>query len=194
MQKSTVIALLVATLCCFTVSIAVADHDYAFTREKARKAVIDYCHTECHGLSLKPPVPCCDVFEQAMRGEVSALRLVFTDRNLQSGDNESWAFTAWPLLHVAADSRFARFLRTLDSRAQSEVFEQVFYSGSYYSRAIKSGYFARKFPEVAAIYHKLPRPKASNQAMQPTAGRSDAPLHFMKTRALQAALALASGG
>jgi hypothetical protein len=30
--------------------------------------------------------------------------------------------------------------------------------------------------------------------MQPTAGRSDASLHFMKTLQLQAALALASGG
>jgi hypothetical protein len=34
----------------------------------------------------------------------------------------------------------------------------------------------------------------SNHAMQPTAGRFDASLYFMKTRPLQAALALASGG
>ncbi len=33
-----------------------------------------------------------------------------------------------------------------------------------------------------------------NQAMQPTAGRSDAPLLIMKTCLLQATLALASGG
>jgi hypothetical protein len=33
-----------------------------------------------------------------------------------------------------------------------------------------------------------------NQAMQPTAGRSDASLHFMKKHPLQATLALASGG
>jgi hypothetical protein len=32
------------------------------------------------------------------------------------------------------------------------------------------------------------------EAMQPTAARFDAALHFMKTRPLQAALALASGG
>jgi len=35
---------------------------------------------------------------------------------------------------------------------------------------------------------------ASNQTIQPTAGRSDTPLHFMKTHPLQATLALASGG
>jgi hypothetical protein len=34
----------------------------------------------------------------------------------------------------------------------------------------------------------------SNHAMQPTAGRRTAALHFMKTRPLQAALALPSGG
>jgi len=34
----------------------------------------------------------------------------------------------------------------------------------------------------------------SNQSLQPTAGRSDASLHFMKTRPLQATLALANGG
>jgi len=33
-----------------------------------------------------------------------------------------------------------------------------------------------------------------NQTMQPTAGRSDASLHFMQTRPFQATLALASGG
>jgi len=36
--------------------------------------------------------------------------------------------------------------------------------------------------------------KSSNQAMQPTAGRRTASLHFMKTRPLQATFALASGG
>jgi hypothetical protein len=35
---------------------------------------------------------------------------------------------------------------------------------------------------------------ASNQAIQPTAGRSDASFHFMKTRPLQVTRALASGG
>jgi hypothetical protein len=39
-----------------------------------------------------------------------------------------------------------------------------------------------------------PRDNASNQAMQPTAGRHTASLHIMKTRPLQAAPALASGG
>jgi hypothetical protein len=33
-----------------------------------------------------------------------------------------------------------------------------------------------------------------NQAMQPTAGRSDAPVYLVKTRPLHFTLALASGG
>jgi hypothetical protein len=36
--------------------------------------------------------------------------------------------------------------------------------------------------------------KGSNQALQPTAGRRTASLHFMKTRPLQFTHALASGG
>jgi len=36
--------------------------------------------------------------------------------------------------------------------------------------------------------------RGSNQAMRPTAGRSDVALHSMKTRPLQFTLALASGG
>jgi len=36
--------------------------------------------------------------------------------------------------------------------------------------------------------------KTPNHAMQPTAGRSDASLYFMKTRPLQATRVLASGG
>ncbi len=40
-------------------------------------------------------------------------------------------------------------------------------------------------------FHSMP---PSNQAMQPTAGRSDAPLHFMKIRSLQFKLVFASGG
>jgi len=37
-------------------------------------------------------------------------------------------------------------------------------------------------------------PERPNQTMQPTAGRFDAQLSFMKTRPLQSTLALASGG
>jgi hypothetical protein len=37
-------------------------------------------------------------------------------------------------------------------------------------------------------------PERPNQTMQPTAGRSDAALYFMKTPLLQVVLALASGG
>jgi hypothetical protein len=40
----------------------------------------------------------------------------------------------------------------------------------------------------------ISRIKQPNQALQPTAGRSDATLHFMKRRLFQATLAAASGG
>jgi hypothetical protein len=160
-------------LCPIAMAIASYSHasDYTFTRDRARKLVLDYCHTDCHGLFLKPPVPCCGVFEQAMRGDPSALHRVFTERNLQSGDNESWSFTAWPLLHVVGDGRFAAFLRTLTTAEQSDVFEQIFYEGSYYPEAIASGYFERKFPRVAAFYRKLYPRKVSNNALQPTPSR-----------------------
>jgi len=42
--------------------------------------------------------------------------------------------------------------------------------------------------------HILRFTRVSNQAMQPTAGRSDGSLSFMKTRPIQGTLAPASGG
>jgi hypothetical protein len=164
----------IAMFVCTIATVAASDShssDYSFTRERARKRVLDYCHADCHSLFLKPPVPCCDVFEQAMRGDVAALRRIFTERDLQSGDNESWSFAAWPLLHVVGDGRFAAFLRTLTTAEQSDVFGQIFYEGSYYPEAIASGYFERKFPRVAAIYRKPQPRKASNQTLQPTPSR-----------------------
>jgi hypothetical protein len=145
--------------------------EYAFTVAAARKAVIQYCHHDCAQLFHNPPIPCCDLFEQAMRGDIPALRRVFTERGLHSGDNESWSFTAWPLLHVVGDTHFAAFLHALDPKSQVEVFEQIFYEGSLYPRAIKSGYFARKFPRVEALYRKLPQRNASNRAMELTTSR-----------------------
>ncbi len=156
---------------CMSVAAAAAgthDDDYTYTVAKARKAVLVYCHTDCSQLFYSPPRPCCDVFEQAMRGDATALRRVFTERDLHSGDNESWGFTAWPLLHVVGDKRFAAFLHTLTAADRLGVFEQIFYEGSPYPEAIASGYFERKFPHVAGIYRKLSPHKASNQTLQPT--------------------------
>ena len=50
-----------------------------------------------------------------------------------------------------------------------------------------------EFPLLLDELSILNREKMPNQAMQPTAGHRDAPLHIMKTRPLQATLALASG-
>jgi len=61
----------------------------------------------------------------------------------------------------------AACLGTLTTAERSNVFEEVFYEGSYYPEAIESGYFKRKFPQVAAINRKLQPRKASNQALQP---------------------------
>lgn len=106
----------VITFCTF-VTVAAADvrtREYTFTASAARERVLQYCHHDCVQLFQKPPRPCCGVFEQAMRGDAAALRRVFTERGLQSGDNESWSFTAWPLLHVVGDRHFAAFLCTLN--------------------------------------------------------------------------------
>ena len=155
--------------------------DYTYTVPAARKAVLAYCRKDCAELFYHPPRSCCDVFQAAMLGKVAALRRVFTERDLQSGDNESWAFTAWPLLHVVGDQRFAFFLRTLSAREQSDVFDQIFYEGSYYPEAIASGYFERKFPRVAAIYRKVRPCKASNKSLEPTADRRVTSLFMTKT-------------
>src|ERR1700730_15516408 len=110
-----------------TIAAAAAEphvKDYTYTMAAARKAVLTYCRVDCAQLFDPPPRPCCVVFEQAMRGDVAALRRVFTEHNLHSGDNESWDFTAWPLLHVVGDRRFAAFLRALTTVEQSNVFQQ----------------------------------------------------------------------
>jgi hypothetical protein len=52
--------------------------------------------------------------------------------------------------------------------------------------------YARRYNVMLVTY--LAAPKTPNQAMQPTAGRSDVPLQFMKICTLQATLDLASGG
>ena len=107
---------------------------------------------ECEDEKSKPRLPYRETFEKAMRGDVKALYTVFTDTNYHSGDNESWVGTAWPLVHVVGDKRFATFLETLDVKKQREIFNTIFYSGSYYPRALSNGYFVSKFPRVAAIY------------------------------------------
>jgi hypothetical protein len=129
--------------------------DYTYTRSKARKAVLNYCRLDCALAERK--LPCCEPFEKAMAGDFEALTLVFTDSDYHSGDNESWDFTAWPLLHAVGDKRFAAWLRTLDDKTKNGVFDHIFYAGSYYSQAIRAGYFRRKFPEVEAIYGTLHR-------------------------------------
>ena len=69
------------------------------------------------------------------------------------------------------DRGFAAFLRTLTAAEQSDVFEHIFYEGSYYPEAIANDYFERKFPRVAAFYRKMQPRKVSNQALQPTPSR-----------------------
>jgi hypothetical protein len=132
----------------FAATIVAGTHtsNYSFTTSAGRKVVLQYCHHDCAQLFRTPSQPCCDVFEKAMQGDHAALLRVFTERGLHSGDNESWSFTAWPLLHVVGDKHFAAFLRSLNARQQADVFEQIFYEGSYYPEAVGSGYFTRHFP------------------------------------------------
>jgi hypothetical protein len=60
------------------------------------------------------------------------------------------------LVLVVGDKHFAAFLETLDPKMQRDIFDTIF-CGSY-SRALKNGYFERKFPRVAAIYKRLHPP------------------------------------
>jgi hypothetical protein len=133
--------------------------DYSFTVAEARAAVREHYRTECEGVRYKPRLPYRETFEKAMRGDVKALYTVFTDENYHSGDNESWIGTAWPLVHVVGDKRFATFLQTLDEQKQRDIFRTIL---CCVPRALKNGYFGRKFPRVAAIYKRLHPPNASN--------------------------------
>ena len=132
-----------------------SDDGYSFTLAEARAAVREHYRYECEEEKSKPRLPYRETFEKAMRGDVKALYTVFSDENYHSRDNESWVGTAWPLVHVVGDKRFATFLETLDLKKQREIFDTIFYSGSYYPRALSNGYFERKFPQVAAIYRRV---------------------------------------
>jgi hypothetical protein len=94
-----------------------------------------------------------------MRGDVKALYTVFTDENYHSGDNEGWISTAWPLMYVVGDKRFAAFLQTVDERTQRDIFKTVL---CCYPPGLEKGYFERKFPRVAGIYKHLHPRSASN--------------------------------
>src|ERR1051326_4610448 len=161
------------------IAIAASDDGYSFTVSEAGAAVREHYRIECEEEKSKPRLPYRETFEKAMRGDIKALYTVFTDENYHSGDNESWVGTAWPLVHVVGDKRFAAFLQTLDEKRQRDIFQTIFYSGSYYPRALKSGYFERKFHRVAAIYRRLHPSNASNHTMERTAGSFDS-LPFMK--------------
>ena len=139
-------------------AIVGGDDGYILTVAKAR-ALVRELWTECEKATYKPRLPCRETFEKAMRGDVKALYTVFTDENYHSGDNEGWISTAWPLMYVVGDKRFAAFLQTLDERTQRDIFKTVL---CCYPPGLEKGYFERKFPRVAAIYKRLNPPNASN--------------------------------
>ena len=131
-----------------------AASDYEYTTVTARQTVMEHCRTECEDESGKPALPYRATFERAMNGDAEALNTVFRNKNYHSGDNESWAFSAWPLVHVVGDDKFAVYLKTLSDKQVTDVFEQVFYCGGDYPCAISSGYFSRKFPRTAKVYRQ----------------------------------------
>ena len=140
-------------------AIVGGDDGYILTVAKARALVRDHYRTECEKATYKPRLPYRETFEKAMRGDVKALYTVFTDENYHSGDNEGWISTAWPLMYVVGDKRFAAFLQTVDERTQRDIFKTVL---CCYPPELKKGYFEGKFPRVAAIYKRLHLPNASN--------------------------------
>jgi hypothetical protein len=108
-------------------SIEDARRGYRFTTASARKFVLQYCRS---GYTTEKADVLLPIFERAMAGDINALNAVFNERKFQSGDNEAWSFTTWPLMHAIGDKRFAAYLRTLDPPARAMVFEEVFYLGS----------------------------------------------------------------
>src|SRR5262249_47038910 len=150
------IVLFIALLTPLQVIVA-ADDSYILTVAKAR-ALVRELYRECEEAKYKPRLPYRETFEKAMRGDVKALYTVFTDENYHSGDNEGWISTAWPLMYVVGDKRFAAFLQTLDERTQRDIFDTVL---CCYPPALKKGYFEGKFPRVAAIYKGLHPPNVS---------------------------------
>ncbi|MBX7246648.1 MAG: hypothetical protein K1X53_14220 [Candidatus Sumerlaeaceae bacterium] len=126
--------------------------DYEYTTATARQSVMTYVREECEGTPGKPNLPYRKTFERAMSGDADALNTVFRNTNYHSGDNESWAFTAWPLVHVVGDDKFAAYLKPLSDKQVTAVFEQIFYCGGDYPCAISNGYFARNFPQTARLY------------------------------------------
>ena len=152
-------------------TVLASDDGYSLTVTEARTIVREHYRYECEQERSKPRLPYRQTFEKAMGGDMQALHIVFTDRNYHSGDNESWEGAAWALLHVAGDRRFAAFLSTLDPARQRDIFQTLFYSGSYHPRALKNGYFERKFPRVAALYKRLHQPNASNHANGANSGQ-----------------------
>jgi hypothetical protein len=148
--------------------------DYEYTTATARQAVLDHSKTECEEVSEKPKLPYRATFQRAMKGDVEALNTVFRNENYHSGDNESWAFSAWPLVHVVGDDKFAAYLGTLSDKQLNKVFEQVFYGGSDYPCAISSGYFAGKFPRTSKLYKSRASAelqKTINEAIKANCGK-----------------------
>jgi hypothetical protein len=141
-----------ASFAALLLSACASSSDYAFSQTAARKAVLDYCRIDLEQNPQKPRLPYRATFERAMQGDIPSLTAIFTRSEYWSGDNESWSFTAWPLLHAVGDQRFAAFLNSVSSKTRADIFEQIFYEGSYYPKAIPSGYFQRHFPRVEAIY------------------------------------------
>src|SRR5260370_6006144 len=82
-------------------AIVASNDGYSFTIAEARAAVREHYRTECEGEKYKPRLPYRETFEKAMRGDVQALKTVFTDENYHSGDNEAWICTACPFVPCA---------------------------------------------------------------------------------------------
>ena len=109
----------------------------------------------------------------------------------------------WPVFDRACEhrNRLAHsFLSEHDfdhlSAAQEQsIIKDLIESSTFTRKALRISGSKDSFPRSRSMFiqETVARPRP-NQTTQPTAGRSDAPLHFMKTRPLQATLALASGG
>ena len=125
---------------------------YAMTREQARDATLAYCKTWLEEYRDNPRLPYRQTFLRAIGGDLNALRLILTDKNYHTGDNEAWQDAQWPLLNAVGDERFAACLNRLSREDRKE------YSGAvvrpYVPESQLEAYARQHFPRVWAIYQR----------------------------------------
>jgi len=117
----------------------------------------------------------------SQKGEVVRLAISQSGDMAEEFGNFTLSFDQPDKTHISFDGSYLR------------VWRKIMASG-WKMRSLRGLTNRKKRPRKSPAPDQKLVSQTSNQAMQPTAGCSDAPIHFMKTRPLHATLALASSG